>query len=423
MNIASAPVAAAPPLRLNRNFNLLWAGEGVSVLGNATTSILVPLLAVTGFGAGAGWMGALTAAAWLPWLVIGLPAGAWIDRMDPRRVMIASDILAAITLSSVPIAWVLDFLTLSHLVIAALANGVCTVFFRTAYVKLVTEIVEPAQLEQANGRLIGTESAMQVVGPGLGGLLAQMLSAAGGLVVDALSFLVSALCLMRVRPATPAVVATPDPEPLMTRIREGITHVARDPYLRVLTSISTVSNFGLTGYQALMVLFLVEELNLAPSSVGTVLMLGSCGGLVGAVIARRMSRRWGSGRTSTLLLVLSGPSVLLIPLASAGRGVVWVVAGLFLVGVFVVAGNVVRGAWRQRYVPAHLMGRVVTSIQVVNFGTMPLAGVVAGVLGSTLGLRLTITLMAATHTVACLSILLTPLRSLRVLPLPDNQSS
>lgn len=136
---------AARALRANREFNLLWFGEGVSVLGNATTVVLVPLLAVTGFGAGAGWVGVLTAAAWLPWLVIGLPAGAWIDQRPPRPVMIAADLVAAATLASVPLAWFTGVLTLTHLAIAALINGVCTVFFRTAYVKLVTTLVEPDQ--------------------------------------------------------------------------------------------------------------------------------------------------------------------------------------------------------------------------------------------------------------------------------------
>ena len=105
MTTPTAPVAPPPPLARNRNFSLLWFGEGVSVLGNATTSVLLPLLAVVGFDAGPGWMGALTAAAWVPWLLIGLPAGAWVDRLPARRVMIVSDLVAALTLASVPVAW------------------------------------------------------------------------------------------------------------------------------------------------------------------------------------------------------------------------------------------------------------------------------------------------------------------------------
>lgn len=414
-------VAAAPLLRLNRNFNLLWLGEGVSVLGNATTSILLPLLAITGFGAGPGWMGALTAAAWLPWLVIGLPAGAWVDHLESRRVMIIADLVAASALSSIPLAWLLDVLTLPHLIVVALLNGGCAVFFRTAYVKLIADVVEPVNLEQANARLYGTESAMQVVGPGLGGIMAQVLTTAGGLVLDAVSFVVSAVCLMRIRPTSPQRAEESAIEPFGARIRAGIAYVARDRYLRTLTVIGGVSNFGLTGYATLLVLFLVEDLQLRPSLVGTVLMLGSLGGLLGAFLARRISQRWGSGRASTALMIGAGPPALLVPLAGPGWNVAWLVAGLFLVGVFVVAGNVVRAAWRQQYVPPLLMGRVITTSQMVNFGSMPVAGVVAGILGETLGLRATIALMALTHAIACISVLATQLRSLRELPLyPDG---
>jgi MFS family permease len=416
MTANPTPVAEAAPLRQNRNFSLLWLGEGVSLLGNATTAVLLPLLAVVDFGAGPGWMGALTAAAWLPWLVIGLPAGAWIDRLPPRRVMITSDLVAAAALASVPGAWVLDALTLPHLVAVALANGTCAVFFRTAYGKLVPEIVDPRHLEQANGRMFGTESAMQVVGPGAGGLMAQFLTAAGGVAVDAVSYLVSALCLWRMRPEIESTPANPDVEPLRARIRAGITYVAHDPYLRPLTLIGGMSNFGLTGNMTLLVLFMVEDLDLAASSVGFVMMIGSMGGLLGATVARRVSRRFGSGRASTGLLLASGPATLLFPLARPGWQVAWLVAGLLLTGLFVVAGNVVRGAWRQQYVPGHLMGRAITTSQVINFGTMPIAAAVAGVLGENIGLRPTITLMVVIHLLACLAILRTPLAGRRDLP-------
>lgn len=422
MTTASAPVPEAPPLRQNRDFNLLWLGEGVSLLGSATTTVLLPLLAVVGFDAGPGWMGVLTAAAWLPWLVIGLPAGAWIDRLQPRRVMITSDLAAAAALASVPIAWWLDVLTLPQLSAVALANGTSAVFFRTAYGKLIPDIVEPHDLEQANGRMFGTEAAMQVAGPGIGGLMAQFLTAAGGLALDAISYLVSALCLSRMRPTAetepPSTVA--EVEPLRSRIRAGIAYVWHDPYLRPLTLIGGVSNFGLTGFTTLLVLFMVDDLELPPSLVGVVLMINSIGGLLGATMARRLSQRWGSGRTSTALMLASGPTTLLLPLARPGWAVAWLVAGLFLVGLFVVAGNVVRNAWRQRYVPHHLMGRAITTSQVVNFGTMPIAAAVAGVLGENIGLRPTIALMATIYVLSCLAILWTPLGRLRDLPLPTQ---
>jgi predicted MFS family arabinose efflux permease len=408
---------AVPPLSRNRGFQLLWLGEGVSVLGNATTIVLLPLLAVLAFDAGPGWMGALAAAAWLPWLVVGLPAGAWVDGLPARAVMIGADLVSAGAYASVPLAWWLDVLTLGQLLVVALTGGVATVFFRTAYAAFLPQLVPREQLEPANARLFGTESAMQVAGPGLGGLLAQWLSAAFGILIDALSFLVSALCLWRIRPRTTQAVAAPEAS-LRTRIGEGVAFVRRDRYLPWFTAIGGLANLGHTGMGALLVLFLVRDLGLDPSGVGLVMALGSSGGLLGAMIATRVSRRLGSGYASTALLLGAGVPGLLVPLATPGAGAVLVGIGLFLSGMFVVAGNVVRGAWRQRYVPARLMGRVITTTQLVNFGTMPVAGVLAGWLGTQVGVRATIAVMAVVILAASLLVLVSPLRGLRALPEP-----
>lgn len=418
MTVLTAPVAPPTPLGRNRNFALLWLGEGVSVLGNATTSVLLPLLAVVGFHAGPGWMGALTALAWLPWLVVGLPAGAWVDRMPPRRVMLASDLVAALTLASVPVAWVADVLTLPHLAAASFANGVCTVFFRAAYPALVRQVAPPQQQESAFARLFGTEAAMQVVGPGLGGLLAQLLSAVWGLLADAVSFLVSAVCLWRLRLEPSPSTRSPQEtrQSLWTRIREGVDYIRHDRVLRFFTVLGGVSNFGLTGYSALLVLFLVREAHLGEGAVGVVMAVGAVGGVVGAGIATRVSRRLGSARALLALQLLAGPPALLVPLGRPGPWLVATVAGMLLVGAGVVAGNIIRGAWRNRYVPVEMVARQVTTAQVVNLGTMPLAGVGAGWLGSSLGLRPTMLLMAAVHTLACGAMWWSPVRGLRDLP-------
>ena len=439
MTSRTAPVAPPTPLARNRDFRLLWLGEGVSVLGNSTTSVLLPLLAVVGFHAGPGWMGALTALAWLPWLLVGLPAGAWVDRMPPRRVMLASDLVAAATLTSVPVAWAAGVLTLPHLAVAAFGNGVCTVFFRAAYPGLVRQVAAPEQQEQAFARLFGTESAMQVVGPGVGGLLAQLASAAWGLLADAVSFLVSAFCLWRLRlepvdrTAEQVRGRERDPSPgpgqgpddaacpdgaLWSRIREGVDYIRRDRLLRYFTVVGGVSNFGLTGYSALLVLFLVREVHLGEGAVGAVMAVGAVGGVLGAGIATRVSRLVGSARALMMLQLLAGPPALLVPLGRAGAGVVATVVGMLLVGVGVVAGNIIRGAWRNRYVPADMVARQVTSAQVVNLGTMPLAGVAAGWLGSSLGLRPTMLVMAGVHVLACASMWWSPIRRQRDLPQP-----
>jgi MFS family permease len=416
----SSPTTHPAPSTARVNFYRFWVGEGVSLFGTATSSVLLPLLAIEELGAGPQWMGLLSAAAWLPWLLIGLPAGAWVDRWPPRLVMIVANLVAAAALASIPAAWRFDVLSLVQLALVALAVGTTAVFFRTAYQRLLPTLVPPGQLENANARIFGTESAMQVAGPGFGGLLTQWGTAALGIVVDAFSYIVSACCLWRIRlPRSVTRTTEHDPEEgLLDRIRAGVRFVVRDQNLRVLLVIGGVSNFGLTGYAALLVLFLVSDLALPAGIVGTVLMIGSLGGVLGAGLAGPLSRRIGSGRASTVLLLIAGPSALLVGLPTTS-GQVWLTAaGLVLVGAAVVAGNVIRGAWRMRYVPDTLLGRVVTSTHMINYGTMPFAGLLAGWLGAQVGVRVTILIMAGVVAVASSSVLLAGFGRRKELPEP-----
>jgi MFS family permease len=406
-----------PPLARNRNFRLLWAGEGVSVLGSMTTTVIFPLIAVTEFDAGPFWMGILAGAIWLPWLVLGLFAGAWVDRSDPRRVMMRADLVAALVVATVPLAWAFDLLTLPHLVLTALGLGCSTVFFRTAYAAFVPRVVASPDLERANARIYGTESGMQVGGPGVGGLLVQVFSAAFAVVIDVLSFLVSWACLARMRPEELGSGPAPqEPELMVRQIKEGVVIVARDPYFRFMTLLGSLGNFALTGYGALLVLFLVRDLGLEPGSVGLVMSLGSVGGLLGATVATRTTRCLGNAGALRWLQVVGGPPALLIGLAWPGTGAAMVALGSFFVGMGVVGANVVRSSFRVRYTPPELLGRTMATSAVLNFGTMPLAGLVGGALGTWLGVRETILLMAAVHAIGSLAVFVGPYARGRDLP-------
>jgi predicted MFS family arabinose efflux permease len=414
----SRPGADLPDASLwrNRGFRLFWLGETTSVLGNATTSVLMPLVAITQFDAGPFAMGVLTSTAWIPWLLVGLPAGAWLEGRRPRPVMIGADLVALVFLASVPVAAAVHALTLGHLFVVALGNGVCTVFFRAAYPSLIRAVVPGSQQEQAFARLFGSESAAQVVGPGLGGLVAGVASAAWGLVADAVSFAVSAACLARMRLPSAAAPPPGTRRTLQASIKEGVGFIVRDPLLRFFTVMGGVSNFGLTGYSTLTVLFLVRDAHLSPGAVGFVLALSSVGGLMGASLSAAATRRLGSARALLVLHLVAGPPSLVLALAGPGWRVAFVVLALVPVGVGVVASNVIRQAWRNRYVPPAMVARQVTTSQVVNFGTMPLAALAAGGLGSVAGLRATIALMAAIHALSCLSVFASPLRGSRHMP-------
>lgn len=419
-SLRTAEEATTSAAATGANLHRLWAGEGISLLGNATSSVLLPLLAIQQLGAGAEWMGLLSAAVWLPWLIIGLPAGAWVDQWSPRPVMIVANLVAAVALATIPVAWSLNRLSLPQLAMVAVTVGTSTVFFRGAYARLLPALVPSSQLESANARMFGTESAVHVAGPGLGALLTQWVTAALGIVVDVASYLISTWFLWRIKlPQRATGGDSTDREAgFLGRIRAGVAFVTHDRYLRVLLVIGGVSNFGLTGYAALLMLYLIRDLGLSPLSLGAVLMIGSSGGVLGAMAAQPLSRRFGSGRASTGLLLVAGLSALMIGLPTTASAVWLTATGLAVVGAAVVAGNVIRGAWRLRYVPTHLMARVITTSQVINYGTMPFAGLAAGWLGAALGVRTAVIALAAVHTLACFSVLCTALGRREELPEP-----
>jgi predicted MFS family arabinose efflux permease len=397
-----------------RGFRLLWAGEASSRLGSSMTSVALPLVAVVQLEASAFQSALLYATSWLPWLLIGLPAGAWVDRLPKRRLMIACDLLAAALFASVPVAAWLDALTIGHLLAVSFAGGAVGVFFQTAQEAYLPILLGPEELARANARLHGTAAGAQVAGPGLAGLLAQLAGAVTAVLIDAVSFLVSALCLTGIRRAEPP--ARHDRAPIRREIGAGIRFVARDPYLRVLTLYGAASNVGLIGYQSLLVVFLVREVGLGAGTVGVLLAAISCGGVAGAACATPLARRIGSARA---MLVCEGASVpfgLLIPLTGPGAGLAPLVVGGLVIGVGVVAGNVLKGAFRQQYTPPAMLGRTVVTMQFLNLGAIPLGAVAAGSLAAALGVRPALWCMTAGLALTGLILLIGPMRSRRDLP-------
>lgn len=414
MTAIVARAAGAAGLLRDRDFRLLWVGESVSSVGSAVTIVALPLVAVTELHASAFAISLLVAAAWLPWLVLGLPAGAYVDRLARRPVMVAADLVSLAAFASIPLAAAFGALTVSQLLASALAAGIAKVFFSTALRAYLPSLVAPADRLEANAKLQGTEQAANFVGPALAGLLAAAASALGGLLVDAASFLVSAVCLLRIdAPEQPVVV---ERRRLRSEIAIGLRFVVRDDLLLRNTLFGCLANLALIGYSSLLVVFLVRHVGLSAGATGVLLAVTSLGGIAGAAAARRISTRLGSARAVLLCKIGAGPLGLLIPLAGTGvRLVPFVVGGLGLVG-GIVAGNVVTSGWIQTYVPAEMMGRVTASMQVVNFGAMPLGAVLAGALASAIGVPATLWAMLGLFVVSGLILLTGPMRRLRDLP-------
>lgn len=401
------------------DFRRLWVGTTASRLGTSVSSVATPLVALEVLDASALVVSLLTAALWSPWLLVGLPAGALVDRLPGRAVMLVSDAVALVALASVPAAAWAGRLTEAHLLGANLVLGTCSVFFTTAWVRYLPALVGPERVVPANAVLHGSESAAQVAGPGVAGVLAGALGAVAGLAVDALTYLVSAWCLLTVR-RRPRQEPAAARRPLHVEIAEGVRVVARDRYLRCLVLHGAASNLPLAGYQAVLVVFLVRDVGLSAASVGLLLALTGLGGVLGASCVQQLTRRLGSARTLVLCKAGAGPCALLVPLTGDGWRVVLLVVGTTLVVAGVVAGNVVSSSFRQAYVPADLLGRVTTSMQLVNLGTIPLGAVVAGVLASATSLRTAVAVLTAAYALSGLVLVLGPLRGRRDLPGPPT---
>jgi MFS family permease len=404
------------------DFRLLWIGETTSALGTSVSLLAVPLIAVVTLDAGAFQVSLLAAIGWLPWLVVGLPAGAWVDRLPLRRTMLIANAVCVVALLSVPLATVTGTLHLANLIVVAAVTGTANVFFATSLQVYLTTIVPETDLTDANAALHGSESVTGVAGPGIAGVITQLVGASAGLIADALSFVVSSVGLLLIR-----AEGTRAPRPARTttlrqEIRDGLAFVAADPYLRVLTVFGAAANVALTGYQAILVVFLIRDVGVSSAGAGLLLSAMSIGGALGAFVSRPLSRRLGSARAMLLSQWAAAPFSLLVPLTHSGVALTFVVVGGIGIGTGVVSSNVIGASFRQTYTPRRLLGRVVVTMQFLNFGAIPLGALLGGVLGTALGLRPTLWIMTSAVVLSSLILLCGPIRRHRDLPAaaPDH---
>ncbi|MFC3454624.1 MFS transporter [Amycolatopsis speibonae] len=399
----------------SRDFRLLWTGETTSVLGSSIAVVALPLVAVVTLQASTFAVGLLTAAAWLPWLLIGLPAGAWVDRWPKRPVMLACNTFSMLVFLSVPIAAWSGLLTMTQLLVVALAGGAAKVFFNVAYRAYLPSLVDKEQLQEANEKLQGSESVAQIGGPGLAGLLAQGFGAVTGVLADAVSFGISVLCLRSIRYREPERPAKKRSR-LRDEIRDGLAFVVHDPYMRVLAVFGAVSNVALMGYQSIEVVFLVRELGVEAGTAGLVLALVGAGGVFGAALSGKLAARIGTARAFVLSEGAGSLVMSLGPLANGGWGLALFVVAGFSLSAGVVGSNVLNATFKQRYVPAEMFGRVTASMSMLSLGAIALGGLLGGLLGEIAGVRQTLGMMAGLEVVAVFALLFTPIGRLRDFP-------
>lgn len=370
-----------------RNFRLLWLGETVSGIGNAMAVVGMPLLAVTALHASTFTVAALTAAAYLPWLVIGLPAGAWVDRLACRPLMVGCDVISVLLYASLPAAAWMGVLTIGQVVVVALLAGGANVLFATAYQVYLPFLVTAGELVEGNAKLQGSASVATIGGRSAAGLAAQALGAATALLFNAASFLVSAACLLRIRTGAVPQARAERRTTVRGEVSEGVRFVMHDPYLRPLSIYAACANLAYTGSGALVVVFLVRVVGFGPGVVGLLMGAAGAGGLLGAMLAGRLVGWLGTARALLLNALCTGLAGLLIPLTGHGLRAACYLAGALVVAAGIAVGNIVVGSFRQIYCPPLMLGRVTASMRFLVFGTIPMGALLAGGLGTALGVR------------------------------------
>jgi Transmembrane secretion effector len=381
-----AEQGAPVPLRRNRPFAYFWIAQLLSNAGTQISELAIPLIAVLLLSAGPTAMGVLTALEALPSLVVGLFLGVLVDRSRRARMLFWCNLGQGALIGTIPLAAAFDVLTLPQLYVVTFAAGGLALAYglaHTAYVPVL--VTDRRQLTAANSSIALTDSVTAVAGPGLGGLLVQLLTAPIAVAVDAASFVLAALLQVAGH--------GPDPVPVAgsrfgLSLRQGFAAFVHQRGVLALTAGKGTFEFFQWGVLALYILYAVRELGLSAAEIGLISVLSSLGPLLAGMIAARVSRRFGTTAPSLIGSVLLGGN-LLIPLASGSHLVViaTVAFGQFLLGLGVVYLIIVRATMLQRSVAPELLGRVGAVIRLVEWGPGPAGGLAGGLLGAAIGLR------------------------------------
>lgn len=399
------------------NFLTMWSGQASAQFGTQITELTIPVLAVLLLDATEFEVGILGAAGLAAFLVIGLPAGAWIDRLRKRHVMIVANIVRAATLAAVPILWWAGALTMWQLILVATVLGCATVFFDVAYQSIVPSLVRSDQIAEANGKLESTAQLAGIGGPAAGGALVALVSAPLTLLATVGTYLLSFVALVFTRDhETPAERGTHPPLP--HSIAEGLGWVFGNRRLRRIVGTTALSNFFGTISSTLLPLFVLRELGFSAQTMGVILALGAAGGLVGAIATPRIVRLVGEARAIPLTAIAFSVAGLLLPVAALVPTIalpVLTVQG-FLMMFTVLVYNIVQVTFRQRITPVRLLGRMNASIRFVVWGCMPIAALLAGILGGVLGVVPTLWIGAIGGVGAALFVVTGPFWSSTALP-------
>jgi predicted MFS family arabinose efflux permease len=395
------------------DFGRLSAATALGQLGDRVIFLALPLVAIVSLHADEFQVGLLTAATTAGSLLVGLPAGAWVDRMRKRPVMISTDLARALVLATVPMAWWAGLLTIWWLYAVALAHGVLTVFFDVAYVSYLPHLVGRGNLVEGNAKLSAIRSVTSISGPGVAGPLVGWAGAPATLLVSSAGMALSGLLAMGIRKPEqkpeqgPESESGPSARPQLGRdIREGLRFVIRHPALRAIMVGDAIFNLFLVMYQTMLLVFLERDMGLGSFGIGVVLSGMGCGALLGALMATRLSNRLGQSRVIRLAPLITCPPTALMPLARPGWSLCAAALGLAALSLGGVVRVVAQSSLQQSLTPDRLLGRMNATARFVSWGGIPLGGLLGGASGTVFGVTATLWIGAIGMTASALPNLL-----------------
>ena len=394
----------------HRDFLSLWGAETISQFGSQVSFLALPLVAILVLDVSAFKVAALTSVEFLPFLLFTLPAGVWVDRLRRRPILVLGNVGRAVALLSVPIVYWAGGLTIWQLYVVGFATGVCTVFFDVAYQSYIPALVGRDDVVEANSKLEISRAAANIGGPGMAGGLVALLTAPVAVLVDAVSYTLSALLLVRIRKPEEAP-SRAERRPLRAELGEGLRYVFRHPYQRTMVTMTALSNFFGQVVFSILLVYAVRELGLSAATIGIALAIGNLGTLASALTAKRIGERLGVGRTILLASCLFGPGTLLIAFAPQEYALPLIVLSMIVIGFGGILYNVTAISLIQAITPDRILGRANASRRFVVWGVVPLGGFTGGALASTIGLRETMVVGAVGGLLTIVPILVSPLRS------------
>ena len=405
------------------DFVRLWFGKSISQFGTQISLVAIPLYAVLALNASPLEMGILAAAAGIPRLLLGFIAGAWVDRLRRKPILLITDVLRAATVATIPLSVLFGVESLTLLIAVQLVMGVLTSFFQAAWVPFVPSLVGRKHLPSANSKMVASSSVAQVAGPSLSGAMIGVLGAPFTFTLDAATYLWSALFIWRIRHQEPLPVSTGPRRSLRWEIGEGLSVLVRSPILRALTGSNATIVLAGHLFLAIYPLFMLEKLGLSATGVGLVYAAGGIGGLLGSIVTPRIITLVGTGRTIVWSAVLFGVFGITIPMAVLvpDHALPLVVFAEFAQWMMLVVFEITEGSLRQSITPDRLLGRVAASDQVLANGLQPIGAFLGGALGQTLGVQTALLIGVAGMFCAGAWVFWSPVRHIDTMPTEPDE--